>query len=206
VSTLVIGDVHGCADELLELLERTGPDRVILVGDLFTKGPDPVGVWSLICSHGLEAVLGNHDAHVLNRWGNTENEVGWGGLPERARLWLKALPLILEEDGFVVVHGGLHPTEGVAGTTREMALDLRRWPLGSVDEKDPFWWSAYQGEGLVMYGHDAIRGLVDRRPITLGLDTGCVYGRSLSGYLVEADRLVTVRARRVYRSVAVTSN
>ena len=53
-----------------------------------------------------------------------------------------------------------------------------------------------------MYGHDAARGLQDHRPHTLGLDTGCVYGGALTGYLVEADRLVRVAAQETYRPVA----
>ncbi len=46
--TLFVGDVHGCADELDKLLRKARPTRVVLLGDLFTKGPDPRGVWSLI--------------------------------------------------------------------------------------------------------------------------------------------------------------
>ena len=43
---IVIGDVHGCLDELLALLARAGrsaADRVVLVGDLVAKGPDSAG-------------------------------------------------------------------------------------------------------------------------------------------------------------------
>jgi diadenosine tetraphosphatase ApaH/serine/threonine PP2A family protein phosphatase len=54
---------------------------------------------------------------------------------------------------------------------------------------------------LVVYGHDAVRGLVDHRPRTLGIDTGCVYGRQLTGYLLEADQLISADAQRVYRPV-----
>ena len=45
--TIIIGDVHGCLDELLSLvrLARRDPDdRVVLVGDLVAKGPDSPGV------------------------------------------------------------------------------------------------------------------------------------------------------------------
>jgi len=45
--TIVIGDVHGCLDELLTLVSRCGyaaGDRLILVGDLVAKGPDSLGV------------------------------------------------------------------------------------------------------------------------------------------------------------------
>ena len=48
--TLIIGDVHGCLDELLALLGRAGrtpDDRVVLVGDLVAKGPSSAGVVAL---------------------------------------------------------------------------------------------------------------------------------------------------------------
>lgn len=45
--TIFIGDVHGMLDTLdalLERLELTSDDRLIFLGDLVDKGPDPVGV------------------------------------------------------------------------------------------------------------------------------------------------------------------
>ena len=45
--TLLIGDVHGCNDELGELLKAahwTSAQRLVLVGDLVAKGPDSAGV------------------------------------------------------------------------------------------------------------------------------------------------------------------
>jgi hypothetical protein len=190
--TLVVGDVHGCADELAELIRRTSPDRLVLVGDLFTKGPDPRGVWKIIAASSCDAVLGNHDAAVLKQWGG-----GWKGLPKAARKWLAARPLTLEGPTWTVVHGGLHPTRGAEGTTRKMALNMRRFPDGSKPTH-AFWWEGFTSKKVVVYGHDARRGLVDRRPYTLGLDTGCVYGGALTGWLVEEDRLVQVPAARIH--------
>ena len=78
-------------------------------------------------------------------------------------------------------------------------MRLRRWP--DDDNLDnPFWWECYTGDKLVIYGHDAVRGLQDHRPRTLGLDTGCVYGGVLTGYLLEDDRIVSVPAMSRYRS------
>jgi len=40
--TIVVGDIHGCYDELMALLEKANfdqDDRVVAVGDLVTKGP-----------------------------------------------------------------------------------------------------------------------------------------------------------------------
>ena len=40
--TIVVGDIHGCFDELTDLLALINlqkDDRVVAVGDLITKGP-----------------------------------------------------------------------------------------------------------------------------------------------------------------------
>ena len=40
--TIVIGDLHGCYDEALELLDKVGAtssDRIIFTGDLVDRGP-----------------------------------------------------------------------------------------------------------------------------------------------------------------------
>jgi len=49
--TVVVGDIHGCYDELLALVESVGlgeSDRLISVGDLVTKAVAIVGfgMWS----------------------------------------------------------------------------------------------------------------------------------------------------------------
>ncbi|RME26881.1 MAG: metallophosphatase [Deltaproteobacteria bacterium] len=197
--TLFVGDVHGCRDELARLLDLADADRVILLGDLFTKGPDPGGTWRLIQQHRCEAVLGNHDLAILNR----ARRGGPVDLPDEAVAWLGSLPLFIHGEGpegpWVAVHAGVDPGAGPAGTTMDQAVAMRRYPGDSPD--DPFWWSLWRGPPLVIYGHDAVRGLVDRRPHSLGLDTGCVYGGALSGYLVEDDRLLSVPAGRIYRPV-----
>ncbi len=66
--TIVVGDVHGCLDELRHLLATCGfqrGDRLVLAGDLVAKGPDSQGVVQLAREEGAVAVVGNHDDHVL---------------------------------------------------------------------------------------------------------------------------------------------
>lgn len=83
----IVGDVHGCLDELLELLGVLGyevahdeqgrpvdaahPDgrTLVFVGDLVDRGPSPVGVLRLAmgmtaAGHAL-AVPGNHEAKLV---------------------------------------------------------------------------------------------------------------------------------------------
>lgn len=190
--TLFVGDVHSCSQELRLLLRETKPDRVILLGDVFNKGPDPEGTWDLVREWRAESVLGNHDLRVrkLAKRGQ------WLAPPEAVQ-WLKTLPITIEGPTWVAVHGGLNPD---GATTQRQAVRLRRWPDDS-DRRHPFWWQCYRGQKLVIYGHDALRGLQDHRPLTLGLDTGCVYGGALSGYLLEADEVIAVPAGASYQSV-----
>jgi len=187
--TLFVGDVHGCASELERLLRKTQPARVILLGDLFAKGPDPRGVWSLIREWKAEAVLGNHDEDVLSTWAPGHR------LPRKAHRWLRKLPITLtgchRDRPWVAVHAGVHPRHGHRATTRRQATNLRDW------NGQP-WYKTYRRRRMVLHGHDARSGLVDLRPRTLCLDTACVRGGKLSGYLLEEDKLVSVRARRDY--------
>ena len=55
------------------------------------------------------------------------------------------------------------------------------------------------GGRTVVFGHWAAQGLIVR-PHLRGLDTGCVWGKELTAWIAEEDRLVSVRARRAYAS------
>jgi len=208
MSTLIVGDVHGCAVELGRLLKAVQPENLILVGDLFSKGPDPEGTWDLLQTWSARAVLGNHDDWFLQHWEDDDLPSPLRALRERfpsVRQWLTGLPLFLEEEGCIVVHAGLHPQAGVRGTSREVALAVRRWP---DDHNDllPFWYDAgWSGPETVVFGHDARRGLVrrevDGHPVAIGLDSGCVYGGHLTGWIAEEDRLISIPASRAYRVV-----
>lgn len=183
--------MHGCAHELRKLIERVQPERVFLVGDLFTKGPEPRGVFELVRAH--RAVLGNHDVRLLDLKPGDKHAVAVNRkLGEDGLAWLHTLPLTLDVGRFTLVHAGLHPTQP---TTRKQMVSLRK-----VGEK--YWWQRYRGERGVVFGHDARRGLIRMErggePYLLGLDTGCVYGGQLTGWILEEDRYVQVKARRMY--------
>jgi calcineurin-like phosphoesterase family protein len=218
--TVIVGDVHGCADELRDVLRAAGHrrgDRLVLVGDLVAKGPDSHGVLQLAREEKALAVLGNHDAHALR----ARSEAAAGGdrevKPERRQVldtltgddwaYLEALPLFVrlgpEKRGappVAVVHAGAVPGIPLEKQDREHLLTLRSIrPDGTPSKKIEArpWAALWRGPELLVFGHDAVRGLQEH-PWATGLDTGCVYGGRLTALILPERRLVSVPARRVY--------
>lgn len=66
---IIVGDVHGCLDELLELLQKCDYDKqrdeLVLVGDLVNKGPKSVEVVQHVRKNNILCVRGNHDDAAL---------------------------------------------------------------------------------------------------------------------------------------------
>ncbi|KAI7900231.1 Metallo-dependent phosphatase-like protein [Cokeromyces recurvatus] len=75
----VIGDVHGCVNELNTLVAKLNynptTDQLILAGDLTSKGPDSIGVIRRAKELGALCVRGNHDDIVI-RFKTYEMEKG----------------------------------------------------------------------------------------------------------------------------------
>ncbi|KAE9979595.1 hypothetical protein EG328_000762 [Venturia inaequalis] len=66
---IVVGDVHGCKDELSKLLDKVkfvkGKDHLILAGDMIAKGPDSRGVIDMAMDLGADAARGNWEDRTL---------------------------------------------------------------------------------------------------------------------------------------------
>ncbi len=221
--TIVVGDVHGCRQELEDVVERCGyspGDRLVLAGDLVAKGPDSAGVVALARRWGALGVLGNHDAHVLalrriatgqsppdGRLPKPEHQLVLDQLTEEDWAYLEALPIYLRlgpersgEADTIVVHAGFVPGVPIEEQKREHAITLR-----SIREngeptkklKGQPWASLWPGPERLVFGHDAIRGL-QQHPFATGLDTGCVYGGKLTALVLPERKLVSVDARQAY--------
>ena len=105
--TIIIGDIHGCRDELEDLLDATGyvkGDRVISVGDMVVRGPDPAGTLALLRAIGALAVRGNHEDRVLRVYEGVAlhpavsdmTKIAAYSLTEEDRAWLRSLPMWLD--------------------------------------------------------------------------------------------------------------
>jgi Calcineurin-like phosphoesterase len=218
---IIVGDVHGCPDELEALLKAVGfgkGDRLVHVGDLVSKGPDSHGAVALAREHRALGVRGNHDARVLS-WYH-KKQIG-EPLPELkpqhqkvvAELvpedwkYLQSMPLYLRLEvdlprPVLVVHAGVVPGVTLAQQQEKDLITLRSIrPDGTGSSKIPDgepWAPLYSGPEEIVFGHDAVRG-VQHTPFAIGLDSGCCYGRELSCYLLPERRIVSVRAKKTYR-------
>ncbi len=215
-STIVIGDVHGCADELEMLLRATGcspQDQVVRVGDLVAKGPDSRGVLAIVRELGARSVRGNHDEHVLRyrraiQAGQPPPELGPDhrevarALDDQDWALLASLPLYLRlpELDAIVVHAGLLPDRPLEQQDPQLLMNMRTIRAdgtGSRRSDGVLWASLWPGPELVLFGHHAVQGL-QHHPYAIGLDTGCVYGGRLTACILPEQRLVSVPARRAY--------
>lgn len=123
--TYCLGDIQGCYQELLLLLNKIqfnpNHDSLWLTGDLVNRGPQSLEVLRFIKSLGGRAkiVLGNHDLHLLARAlaknpgkkSDTLDLLLKAADCEELCQWLRQQPLIhFDKDlNFVMVHAGIPP-------------------------------------------------------------------------------------------------
>jgi bis(5'-nucleosyl)-tetraphosphatase (symmetrical) len=125
MATYAIGDIQGCYDELMQLLDALDynehEDRLWFTGDLVNRGPSSLQVLRFVRQLGNRAitVLGNHDLHLLAidamqekpRRKDTLDEILKA--PDRDELlhWLRSCPLFHHDAdlGYTLLHAGLPP-------------------------------------------------------------------------------------------------
>jgi diadenosine tetraphosphatase ApaH/serine/threonine PP2A family protein phosphatase len=208
--TIVIGDIHGCFDELTDLLnlfELERDDRVIAVGDLIVKGEKNREVLDLFVDDDrFSSVIGNHDRALRQYWRGepvplteaqeaTRIELEFNR--ERYSKYLQSLPYMIDLGSHLVVHAGLRPGVPLDRQAASDLTELRTMGANPSRRKGVPWYAVYRGEKIVLFGHWP-HSQPRRGQRALGLDTGCVYGGRLTAFVIESNRLLSVPARRVY--------
>ncbi|MGW0806323.1 polynucleotide kinase-phosphatase [Nonomuraea sp. NPDC002799] len=224
----IIGDVHGCRSELETLLRELGWEGLahpegrtaVFVGDLVDRGPDTPGVLRLVMDM-VEAgtaicVAGNHEQKLVRAL-NGRKVMATHGLREsldqlaaqppeftqRARTFMDGLLSHYRLDGgrLVVAHAGLKESYHGRASGRVRSFALYGDTTGETDEyglpvRYP-WADDYRGRAMVVYGHTpTIRPEWVNN--TICLDTGCVFGGTLTALRYPERQIVQVPAEKVW--------
>ncbi len=237
----IIGDVHGCFDELVELLTQLGysvekqsssadspaysvkpPEgrKVVFLGDLVDRGPKIPEVLRLVMSMAQAGtalcVPGNHDIKLMRKLRGKDVQITHG-LADSLQQLDKESPefrtqvsdfidelvshYVLDEGKLVVAHAGMKEEMQGRGSGKVRDFALYGETTGETDEFGlPVrynWAAEYRGRAMVVYGHTPVPR-PDWLNRTINIDTGCVFGGSLTALRYPEKELVSVAARETY--------
>lgn len=220
---IIIGDIHGCYDELIKLLNQVNydcdNDIVVSVGDIMAKGPQSLEVLDFFVNNkNTFAVLGNHDYAVL-RWLNviqnnivpipfglkegSEHQNLANNLNDKQIDFLKNLPhvILIEKYNLIVLHAGLNPNIILQyNNSFDIMFTRNILENGKASElinNGTKWINLWNGPQTVVFGHDATRG-IQKTEYAIGLDTGCVYGKYLTCVIYPNNEIISVPAEKSY--------
>ena len=210
MQTLVIGDIHGCHQELLKLLEKAGlarDDAIIAVGDIVDRGPETPQVLEFFreTAH-ARALMGNHESkHVRAARGELKLSASqlisrqqFGAAYPRAVAWMVELPLYIEQPEAVLVHAYLEPGLPLNQQDQFVLCGTMSGDKTLRERYERPWYELYDGEKPVIVGHHNYTQ-TDQPFIyqdkVFGLDTNCVNGKALTGLLLPSFRFVSVPSR-----------
>ncbi len=220
----VIGDVHGCLDELKELLQKSkvniGQDVIIFCGDIINKGPKSVETLRFIRSlPKCYSVRGNHedsklcDLRRLNfapdiEKPNKKPTPQWiKELTDDEVEFLTELPYTISIPSLnsVIVHAGLVPNVPLHEQNPWYMVRMRNITMkngayipNEKTDQGVAWASVWPGPEHVYFGHDAKRKL-QKHCFATGLETGCLYGGLLTGvFITRNNEMVSVQAKQEY--------
>jgi protein phosphatase len=236
----IIGDVHGCVDELVSLLGEIGyavrveeaetgarcvvdapaGRTAVFLGDLVDRGPNTPGVLRLVMSMvragSALCVPGNHDLKLVKALRGRDVQLKHGlaeSLDQLSREpaefrteiaeFLDGLVshYVLDGGRLVVAHAGMKEKLQGRGSGKVRDFALYGETTGETDEFGlPIrynWAAEYRGKATVVYGHTPVPE-PEWLNSTINIDTGCVFGGSLTALRYPERELVSVPAAAVY--------
>ena len=134
-----IGDIQGCYDDLLRLVDKLNfdptCDQLWFTGDLVNRGPKSLETLRYVKGLGdsAVAVLGNHDLHLLaiaykkqkTRKKDSLQQILLAPDREELLTWLRHQPLLHYQHNFCMVHAGL-PAQWELKQAQKMARKVEK--------------------------------------------------------------------------------
>lgn len=199
---VAIGDIHGCLNELnemLDVLDKQFPEHVrIFLGDYIDRGPNSKGVIDKLIAYNMrqECVFlrGNHEDMFMEAmrerssghlqyypecyesYGLDYTTVGYDYLPAGHWKFLTNTRQYYETRKHFFVHAGVNPS---------YSLNDQNWN-DSLWIRDRFLDHTHSFGKMVVHGHtpqDAITWKKNR----INLDTSCVFGGRLTALVIDEE-------------------
>lgn len=199
--TIVIGDVHGCIEQLHGLLDKMSPtreDRIILLGDFVDRGPNSPACLDFAREH--EAIIGNHEyKHVRYRDGilrglspsQIEAKIQFQKMNkdyDAAVEFMAGLPFYIELPEAVLVHAGVEYGVPMVQQNRIVlvgGMSMRHICGINPATGLPYWCADYPKDAKpVIFGHLKIKGEIPINGNLFPIDTGCCAGGQLTAIVI----------------------
>ena len=213
---LVVGDIHGCYGEFLNLLEKCGlseDDEIIALGDIVDRGPDTPRLLEFFSSHqNVRSVMGNHERkHIRSYQGKvhpalsqmiTRRELSEDGYRKMID-FIGNFPISIELDDALLIHGFYEPGLSLKEQKENVLIGTMSGETYFFTRYNIPWYQLYDGEKPVIAGHHdysrSHKPMVIKDKVFL-IDTGCCYGGALTGLILPDFRLVSVDCKQDYWS------
>jgi serine/threonine protein phosphatase 1 len=205
--TFVVGDIHGCYDELMQLTARIGlkeGDMLISVGDIIDRGGKSKEVYHYFRNRPNSVVLvGNHERKHMNgvlSYAQDIVKLQFGDEYPAFLEWSASLGYFHETDEAIIVHAALEHDCVLAeqredvlcgSTAGERYLEKK---YGEAVE----WVNKYDGSKPVIYGHHVTGDLPEVSNNTFGIDTGACHGGYLTAIELPGFIVHQVKAAKDY--------
>ena len=211
---LVIGDIHGCYAEMTELIEKaglTGEDKIVALGDIVDRGPDSLSVIDFFSSHpNRYCVLGNHEAkHV--KIASRDTRPSPAQIITKGKIsaekysqiisFFSTLPAYIELPESLLIHAYLEPGIDLENQRKHILTGTLSADIFIKKTYPKPWYEYYNGEKPVIAGHHDYSGKGEPTVIhdkVYLIDTGCCYGRNLTGLVLPDFKLFSVKGRKNY--------
>lgn len=213
---IIIGDIHGCFDELQALLDVAGmsPDEeIIALGDFVDRGPATPQVLDFFRSRpNARSVMGNHERkHVRSFRGElkpalsqviSRSQLGDARYPGDCN-FMAALPWSIELPEALLLHGFMEPGIPLDQQRDTVVIGTLSGEYYLKKRYERPWYELYEGTKPLIVGHHDYLGngqpLVHQDKVFC-IDTGCCHGKALTGLLLPEFRIISVPSRKDYWS------
>jgi serine/threonine protein phosphatase 1 len=200
---IIIGDIHGCYNDLLRLLDKISPsesDTVVALGDIIDRGPDSVRVLNLFRSRqNFESIIGNHERkHITGYYSYAQEitKIQFGTEYPEAINWLKKLPYYREYESAIVIHAAIEPGIPLENQREEVLCGSSSGEkyLKNIFNGTP-WYEFYEGSKPIIFGHNVFDGsaLVYGDKV-YGIDTGACHGGYLTAITLPDFKMYSVKS------------